>query len=322
MAAALRYLGDADALYVYLSPATAFAAPALLRSLYRVPSVVHVQDLWPDAVTSSPMAPKGLTGRFMNHVLAAAMRRIYRASASVAVTAPSMRDMIIERGADPGKVRVVLNWTDEKLFRPVEVTEAARQAIGHRGRCTVMHAGNIGPFQDITGAIRAAAALADTGQLDLVLVGTGLEEEAARRLTAELGADNIRFLGRRDPATMADLIGAADYQLISLRDAPSMYGAIPSKLQAALSCGSPVIAAAPGDAARFVADHRAGLTCPPGDWAALAGCFRQAALVPVHERAAMGRRAHECYERLMSMRSAVDQLEDLLRAAAGRRTLR
>jgi glycosyltransferase involved in cell wall biosynthesis len=315
--AAIRYLADVDVVYAYHPPATALA-PALVRLGRRAPVVLHVQDVWPESVTASPMTPTGRRGRLIHEILAAGMRRLYRAAAAIAVIAPSMRDLVVERGADPARVRVVLNWTDETLFRPVPVTDEARRAIGHRGRCTVMHAGNIGPFQNLAGAVRAAAAADRSDGVDLVLVGSGTAERATRALAAQLGAANVRFLGRRDAAEMAVLYSAADYQLVSLRDLPIFRGTIPSKLQAALSCGSPVVTAVAGDAARLVEGAGAGLCCPPEDWPRLADCLLRAAALPARARAEMGRRARATYDAHMSMRSGVDQLEDMLVAAARR----
>lgn len=321
-AAALRYLADVDALYVHHPPATVYAPAALLGLLHRIPAVLHVQDVWPESVTSSAMAPSGLAGRLLHGALGATMRQVYRAAAGIAVTAPSMGELVAAWGADPAKVRTVLNWTDETLFRPVAATAEARREIGYRDRCTIMHAGNIGPYQNIAGAVRAAATVEDAGAVDLVLVGSGIAEAEARQLTAQLGAGNVRFLGQRDPSRMAELYAAADYQLVSLRDLPIFHGTVPSKLQAALSCGSPVVASAPGDCARIVEHNRVGLACPPEDWPALAERFRQAARLSPVERAQMARRARDSYRTQMSQQAGVDQLEDMLRAAVGRRAAR
>jgi len=313
-AAAVRYLGGADVLYVYLTPATVFAAPALLRLLRGTPAVIHVQDLWPESVTSSPMVPGGIAGRLIGGALHAAIRQTYRLAASIAVIAPSMRDIVVARGADPDKVRVVLNWADEAVFRPVEATASARARIGHRNRCTIMYAGAMGPFQNIEDSIRAAAAARD--DVDLVLAGSGIGEAAARDLTTRLGAGNVRFLGRLPAAEMADLYAAADYQLVTLRDLPIFRGTIPSKLPAALSCGSPVVVGVPGDSAAIVERNDVGLACPPEDWRALAARFRRAAAFSAADRAAMGRRALGCYRAQMSRRAGIDQLEDMLMEAA------
>lgn len=321
-AAAVRSLGGVDVVYAYLTPATVFAAPALLRLLRGTPVVVHVQDLWPESVTASSIGPGGATGRIVDRVLAAAMRCVYRMASSIAVIAPSMRDVLIQRGADPARVRVVLNWADEKLFRPIDASDAARRQIGYRDRCTVMYAGAMGPFQNLADTIRAAAAVESTGQIDLVLVGSGIAEASARALAAETGAGNVRFLGRRPPSEMAELYAAADYQLVTLRDLPIFRATIPSKLQAALCCGSPVVVSVPGDAGALVADAGAGFACPPEDWRALADRFLQAARLTPADRAAMAGRARDCYRSRMSQRAGIDTLEDMLVQAANRRACR
>lgn len=309
------YLTGVDVLYVYHPPATAYTAAGLLHLLRQVPVVLHVQDLWPDAVTASATMPDGRTSRLVHDGLAAAMRRIYRSAAAIVVIAPTMRDLVIERGADPDRVRVVLNWTDERIFRPVRPTRQARAAIGYRNRCTVLYEGDPGTSQRIETAIRAAAA---TPQVDLVLAGVDAEEEHGRQLAEQLRAGNIRFVGQQPPERMAELYGAVDYQLIMLRDLPVMRGMVPARLQAALSCGSPVVASAGGDTADLVERARVGLSCPPEDWSSLADRFALAAVIPQEARAGMAQRARESYLRRMSMRSGVDQIEQILQEAAVR----
>jgi glycosyltransferase involved in cell wall biosynthesis len=196
------------------------------------------------------------------------------------------------------------------MFRPVPATDAAREAIGYRGRCTVMFAGNLGPFQRVQTAVRAAAEVGP--RMDLVIVGNGPQELEVRRLAQDLRATNVRFLGRRPVQEMAGLYAAADYQLLTLRDLPALHGTVPCKLQAALACGRPVIVSAAGDAARLVSSAGAGLTCAPEDWRALAGRFADAAEVPARQRAAMGRRARRLYEDRMGLAVGVDQIEDML----------
>lgn len=317
LAASPRYLADVDVIYVYHPPATAAAGALLLRLVRHVPVLLHVQDLWPESVSVSAMTPGGVTGRLLERGLSATMRRIYRSADAIAVLSPSMGELVVERGADPDAVRVVFNWTEETLFRPVRATAEARAAIGYRNRCVVMFAGNMGPFQRVETAIRAAVAASD--HVDLVLVGSGVDEAHARRIATELVATNVRFLGRRPPEQMAALYAAADFQLVILRDHPAMRGTVPSKLQAAMACGRPVLVSATGDAARLVEAHRIGLTCPAEDWRALAERFVTAASMPGSQRAELAARARQVYLDRMSRHAGVDQLEDMLWKTAGRR---
>lgn len=315
-AASVRFLAACDVVYVYHPPVTSFAAAELTRRLHGVPAVLHVQDVWPDNVMLAPMTPKGVIGRIVGHTLEGWMQRAYATAAAIIVIGPSMRDLLIERGVDPGKVYTVLNWTDETIFRRVAPREEDRQALGRGDSCTVMYAGNLGHFQGFDVAVRAAAALSGRRSFEIVVVGSGTEEPMLRKLAGQLGADNVRFLGRRDPRDMAGLYAAADYQLVSLRNLPNLRGAIPSKLPAALACGSPVIASDGGDCARIVKDCGAGLVSPPEDWRALADRFVEATSISTSERESMGRRARQAYEEWMSMRVGVDQIEKVLLAAA------
>ncbi|MGW8642048.1 glycosyltransferase family 4 protein [Micromonospora chalcea] len=316
-AAGLRYLAGVEAIYVYHPPATAASAAILSRVLRGTPLLLHVQDIWPESVTASSMVPEGLVGRLVDRTLAAGMQRLYRCADAVVALSPAMGQLLVERGADPERVRVVLNWANEDLFQPRPTTVAARTAIGYRGRCTVMFAGNMGPFQRVDVAVRAAAALPDL--IDLVLVGSGTEERSVRRLAEELGATNVRFLGRRRPDEMADLYAAADFQLVMLRDLPALRGTVPSKLQAALACGRPVLVAARGDVATLVESAQVGLTCLPEDVPALVSIFVAAAGMSESERSALGQRARLLYQERMSRRAGVDQLEDVLTKLCGGR---
>ncbi|WP_064445814.1 glycosyltransferase family 4 protein [Micromonospora sp. NBRC 110037] len=302
-------LRGVDALYVFGHPAVTFAASGLLRLLGRTPTVLHVQDVWTEhepGPAQSDRAPARLE---------AAMRRLYREATVVAVSSPSMADLVRARGADPARVRTVLNWTDERIFRPTQAGPAVRRLIRRDDRCVVMHAGTIGVRQGLETAVRAAAALGD--RMDLVLVGSGPQERRVRGLAAELGADNVRFVERRSAVDMPQLYAAADYQLVAQRDLPELRGTVPAKLQAALSCAAPVVASAGGETAELVERARAGLSCPPEDWAALADRFWLAAAIPTAARIDMGRRGRGAYLREMSMRTGVDRIEALLQEAAG-----
>ncbi|GAA2712102.1 glycosyltransferase family 4 protein [Micromonospora olivasterospora] len=305
------HLAGVDALYVHQLPPTTFAALGLLRLLGSVPSLLHVQDVRPELV-----GPTAMTGPWAARI-AAATRRLYRATDLVAVTAPGMRDLVVADGADPARVRLVLNWTDERIFHPAEPTREARRLVRGDGRCVVMHAGTIGPRQGLETAVRAAAPL--QGTMDLVLVGSGADEPAVRGLASELGAGNVRFVPRRSALDMADLYAAADYQLVMLRDLPELRAAVPGKLQAALSSAAPVVASAGGDTVELVERTRAGLSCPPEDWALLADRFWLAATIPTTARVEMGRRGREAYLREMSLRGGVDRVERLLYEIAARR---
>jgi glycosyltransferase involved in cell wall biosynthesis len=309
--AARRFLRGIDALYVYHLPAGTFAAAAVLRVLGAVPTLLHAQDL---RVTPEALGG-GEGGRRLADRVAAATARLHRSAALVAVSAPAMREPLLAAGLPPGRVRPVLNWTDDRLLRPVAPSPTARRLLGADARRVVLHAGTIGEAQGLETAVRAAASL--ESRMQLVLVGSGSREQRVRALAAELGAGNVRFLPRRSALDMPELYAAADYHLVSARNLPGLEQAVPGKLSAALACAAPVVVSGAGDPVRIVEGARAGFSCPPEDWAALADRFWLATTVAEPARVAMGRRGRDYYLRDMSLRAGVDRVEELLREVVG-----
>jgi hypothetical protein len=305
--------------YVYLTPATAFMAAAVLKKLDRVPVVIHVQDVWPESVTESSMAPRsGVAGTLVDRSLHAAIAdRLPECPPALAVIAPvDARDGGVARCGFRFRRDVVLNWTDEALFRPAPSDRGGRAGTSGIGTaapsCTPARWVHFRTSRRRSGRPAAVADVAD-----LVLVGSGVDEDSARRLAVELGAENVRFIGRRAPSEMAALTGVADFQLVTLRDLPIFRGHDPVEATGGAGVRVAVIVSVPGDCAELVESHGVGLACPPDDWLALADRFRQAAKLTAGERMEMGLRAGMVYRTLMSKRAGVDQLEDMLRVAAG-----
>ncbi len=75
-----------------------------------------------------------------------------------------------------------------------------------------------------------------------------LQTEAKRR-----GLQNIVFLPRREPENMPPIFALSDVLLVHLKEDPLFCITIPSKTQAYLAFGKPILMAVRGDAADLVA---------------------------------------------------------------------
>jgi glycosyltransferase involved in cell wall biosynthesis len=76
---------------------------------------------------------------------------------------------------------------------------------------------------------------------------------------------NVRFLPRRPQSEIAAVLSLSDVLLVHLKDAPLFRITIPSKIQAYLAVGRPILIGVRGDAAELVAEAQAGVACPPQD---------------------------------------------------------
>jgi glycosyltransferase involved in cell wall biosynthesis len=91
---------------------------------------------------------------------------------------------------------------------------------------------------------------------------------------------------------------------------------MPSKLQAIMAMGQPVLVAAPGDAARVVTEAGAGFAVPPGCPSALAQAMSSASQLPRHVLRQMGHEGRRRYLAEMSADVGTRALDRILRAAA------
>lgn len=308
-ATARRLSRGADVVYVYATQMTAGFGPWLWRITGGRPYVLHVQDLWPDSITGSSMVDGGIKTRLIRGVLGPWLHSAYRRAAGVIGIAPTMVSTLISRGAPIDRTHLVYNWADAG----VPVRTALPPLDGRRAE--VVYAGNVGDMQDLGTAIRAAHAAADD-RVSLTIVGDGVARADLRKLADELGADNVRFEDPVPRDQMRRIYARADYALVSLKDMPVFRGTIPSKFQAVLAAGIPVVTTVQGDVRDLVESSGVGLTADAESVSSLESSFRTAAALTAAERSEMAERGRALYDTNFSRESGISTIEELLRAAA------
>ena len=287
----------------------------VLKALRGMPFVYHVADLWPESVVESGMLGDGPWRTVIERLLAAWCRTLYRQAAAITVLSPGFKQLLTERGVPAEKIHVIYNWIDETMFRPVAPDSALAHDLGLAGRFNVVYAGNLGAFQGLETVIRAAVRLRHEPAIQIVIVGSGQREATLRSLARELGADNVRFLGRREAWEMPKLYALADVLLVHLRDLPFFASTIPVKTQVSLASGRPILMGVRGDAADLIRRAGAGVTCVPEDDAEMADALVKLAHADREELEGMGARGRAFYLETLSLDVGGALTESVLRGA-------
>lgn len=311
----------ADAVYVYHPPATVGLPALTWKYLRGMPFVLHVQDLWPESVVESGMIGNGRVQRAVAALISGWCSLVYRGAGRIAVQSPGFKEILVERGVPREKIEVIPNWAEEALFKPAEPDPRLATELQMAGRFNLVYSGNVGYFQGLDVAIRAASKLRHLKDLQLVIIGSGQAEGDLRKLANDLALENVRFLGRRPYTEMGSVTALADVLIVSLQDRPFFAATIPGKTQVSLACGKPVLMAVRGDAADLVSNAKAGIVVDPGDEAAFAAGVERLYRLPRNERLAMGTRGRDYYLTELSLDRGARQLELLLEAAASERGL-
>ena len=298
----------ADVLYVYHPPLTVALAGALTRLLRRTPIVLDVQDMWPDTLRATGM----LNNERALRLIGAVCRWTWRRADRIAVLSEGFRRLLIERGVAEDRINVIHNWADRDVGAGVDTPSepdgprAPSAAIPAPGKFRVLFAGNMGPAQALDAVLDAAAIVARTHQdSEFCFLGSGLDKERLAARAARDGIGNTRFLPQVPMAEVGAWLAGADCLLVHLKADPLFAVTIPSKTQAYLAAGRPIIMAVEGDAAALVQRAGAGLVTPPENPQALADAvLRLAALTPA-ERAQIGASARAYYEQELSFERGV-----------------
>ncbi len=296
----------ADVMHIYHPPATVAWPAKWLKCFRGLPFVYDIQDLWPDTLVSS--------GMFSNRAALALLdrwcRHTYRVADHIVVLSPGMKTTLLQRGVDAHKISVIYNWTEES--EPLEPDPECARAWGFTGQFTILFAGNIGTLQALHTVLEAAALLlSHPARIQFILIGAGVEKPQLEERAVDMGLTNVRFVPRQPRATINQLFAVADALLVQLKDQPLFNITIPSKIQAYLAAGRPILAAVRGDAADLITQAGAGVCCAPEDPRALADAALRLAACSAREREVMGQQGRDYYTRHLSLSAGAQQFVQL-----------
>ena len=207
--------------------------------------------------------------------------------------------LLIERGVPAEKVHVVYNWADDDVFMPCPET-MRRGQLGMSGKFNIVYAGNMGGFRRSKRSSGRPFAFEICRRSRLSSSAQAKAKRSSKRLAGELGADNVRFVGRRrqrhaqNQCAVRCSARAAQGLSVLRRNGPQQ----DSSLAGERSAG---VHAVRGDAAKIIERANAGMTCAPENEEALANAMRQLYATPRAELEAMGERGRRFYLEHMSL---------------------
>jgi glycosyltransferase involved in cell wall biosynthesis len=147
--------------------------------------------------------------------------------------------------------------------------------------------------------------LREHDDLQFVVVGDGSRRDWMLEQAEARGLSNVHLPGRRPVEMMPGLFEKASALLVTLTDQPIFAQTVPTKVQAYMAAGRPILACLRGEGARLVVAAEAGLAVPVEDASALAEAVLELKNLPDEAREEMGRngrayfREHFDHERLM-----------------------
>lgn len=276
-----------DVVFVYAPSPILQVIPAIwLAWIKRAKLVTWVQDMWPESLSA--------TGFVRNTVLLSAVARvvrwIYRRNDLLLVQSKAFISSVEGMA---GGTKVLYHPNPGEL--PVGGGTVETPALKLQPGFNVLFAGNLGSVQALDTVLDAAERLQAYDDVRLVLVGSGSRSEWIHQEVVRRGLSNVQMAGRFEAQAMPAIFAQASALLVSLTRHPVLALTVPSKVQAYLAAGRPVIASLDGEGARVVAESGAGLACPAEDASALAQAVLQLRNASAEMRERMGLAGRQYY---------------------------
>lgn len=279
-----------DVVFVYAPSPLLQAIPAILiKWIKGAKLVIWVQDLWPESLEATGF----IRNRRVLALVRMVVRWIYRHTDLILVQSEAFIDPVAALSTRE-KIRYLPNPAGDvfSVDHPVQDCPIDMPDEGF----SIVFAGNLGSAQSLETIVEAAALLKETPQIRIFLVGDGSRAEWVRSQVEARGLTNIVMPGMFPIEAMPAIFRRADALLVTLKDEGIFSLTVPSKIQAYLAMGRPIIACLNGEGARIVEAAEAGLSCPAEDAHELAAAMRALYKAPKIDLEQFGRKAIAYFE--------------------------
>ena len=297
-----------DVVLAMTDPPIEGIAGAIVARLSNRPFVYNIRDMYPDmAVGGAIVRPGSFTARWE-----AMHRSALRTADRVIVLGEDMRDRIIAKGVDPGRVVISRDGITIPENLPSPENSIAREIRGEF-RFALVHAGNLG-FYGAWETLIAAVRMLENEGVGLIFIGEGAMKQQVQALAA--GCRAIRFLPFRPASEVPQVLSSGDMHVVTVKR--GLEGVVvPSKLYPTLAAGRPVLGIAPeqSDVVRIIRSSGCGLAADPDDPASIVAAVRSVLHDQEHLRN-MSLRAREIafsYDKVKQLEIFTKTLEEVVR---------
>lgn len=292
----------ADVIYAYHPPLTVGIAAIFIKLFRRTPIVYDIQDMWPDTLKATGM----LNNNKVLNIIGSVCKLVYKFVDHIVVLCPGFKKQLIDRGVPEEKINIIYNWCDEQGLTQAQPAKIEYQQLMHN-KFNIVFAGNMGKAQALDGILDVAKKVQDIQDIQFLFVGEGTETERLKQRLITENITNTIFIPRMPMAEVGGILRLSNLLLVHLKKDPLFEITVPSKTQAYMAMGKPVLMAVAGDAADIIKNADCGCVAISENIDSI-----QAAIMEIYhlsdiEQENMGLNARSYYVKELSLESGVEQ---------------
>lgn len=305
-----------DVIFVYApSPIFQVIPASFIGWLKKIPVVLWVQDLWPQSVSATGHIESKLALKILEKAVAFTYRHTNLLLAQSHAFIPHIQQLNYCKVP----VKYLPNSVDDSFLLSIDNNHETANKTEY---FDIVFAGNIGTAQAIETIVAAAEKLVSYPKIRFLIYGQGSKLAWLQNEVSYRNLKNLICCGQKAMHEMPELLRQASALLVTLSKQPIFALTIPSKLQAYLATGKPVIACLDGEGARIVQEAHAGITTPAENADALEEAILELYHSPKEELWQMGKNGQDYfkmhYKQDLVMRMLVSALESAIEDYKGK----
>lgn len=245
-----------------------------LKNIKRLPFVFEVRDLWPEG----PIDLGAINNKWVIKFLYWMQRVIYKSSTWINVLTPAFEKFLVDiNGVPSEKISMIPNGADLDIIKPENQNNWVRQKHGLKNKFVVTYVGAHGVANSLMQMVGAARILKEEGddQVQIMLVGDGMEKPMLIKEAAEHNLDNITFVDSVSKSQIGDYINASDVCAATLKRIEQYKTVYPNKIFDYMAAAKPIILGIDGIARELIEDAQTGIFVEPQNPRAFADAVMQ-----------------------------------------------
>jgi len=282
------------------------AIPAIfIARIFRKPSILWIQDLWPESI----FATKYSLNKYLLIMLKYIVKNIY-----------SNVDLLLAQSKGFIKKISEFNCITPIEYLPNSYPHSKNKDHGNifveevfKKEFNFVFAGNLGKAQSLETILNTANLLKDRNDIGFVFIGDGSEKNYLIREASKKDLKNIIFLNRQPANKMSFYFKKASALLVTLSNNEVLNVTLPSKIQAYLSSGIPILASLNGVSADILIESGAALVSPADNSIAFKDLIIKFTKLSTEQKLLMGKKGKEFFYENFDHEIIVSKLDKYLR---------
>ena len=246
-----------DVIFVFAPSPLLPVIPALFVGwIKNIPTVLWVQDLWPQSLSATGY----IKNKTVLKIVELVVRLIYKNVDLILVQSKAF-EKPVKKLVKKTPVQYLPNPVEDAFFEPALPSDNPL-ITSLKNKFTVTFAGNIGSAQAVFVIIEAAKLLEKNDKIHFLVIGTGSQYQWMLAQVKLYNLCNISLTGRLPSEQMPNILQHSSVLLVTLTNQEIFTYTVPSKIQAYMAAGRPILACLNGEGAKIITEAKAGLAVP------------------------------------------------------------